>query len=76
VSSDWIRRVVCRHERHTEPDELGSALCQDCGGLVTVTLTRAAFDQAVEAVRRQPHIRACVDAGDGWICAPGCPARR
>lgn len=62
----------CLHRTYSAPDELGEAICFECGARVSVVLTPASISRAAETVRRGRHSRLCVDTPHGWVCATDC----
>lgn len=69
----------CQHKTHSGPDEMGDAVCADCGASVRVVLTEAGFMDAVDSVYRNygrvSHSKRCVRLDRGWICADDCKLR-
>jgi hypothetical protein len=51
VSEFW-RRVACAHSQVSAPDEMGDAICADCGATVRVVLTDAAIMDTIGSVYR------------------------
>lgn len=71
---------TCPHRQTSPPDELGDAICGDCGQTVRVTLTGAALLDLADTVYRdlghgRRHSKRCVRLPDRtWLCAEGCSA--
>lgn len=68
----------CAHSQTSPPDEMGDAICGDCGATVRVKLTEAAFMDTIDTVYRdfgggRRHSKRCVRLPDQqWVCADDC----
>lgn len=74
------KAMLCPHTQHSPPDEMGAAICGNCGSTVRVKFTRAGFMDAVDSVYRNfgmvSHSKRCVRLDDQrWVCADDCEMR-
>jgi hypothetical protein len=81
VREQFWRRAACAHLQTSAPDEMGDAICADCGASVRVVLTQAAFMDTIDSVYRgfgggRRHSKRCVRLeGGGFLCADDCRVR-
>lgn len=71
---------ACAHAQTSPPDEMGEAICGDCGHVVRTTLTLANLTDTFERVLRdhgqgRRHSMRCVRSDLGWICGDDCRMR-
>jgi hypothetical protein len=77
MSDLWFPQF-CDHKQTSPVDEMGDAICADCGKVIRKVLTEAGFMEAANAVYRDyghfgHHSKRCVHLEDGgWICASDC----
>lgn len=70
---------MCPHQNYSSPDEMGDAICADCGRVIRVALTLPAMLEFKRTIERNygsySHSKKCVQYGrHSWVCDKDCPA--
>jgi hypothetical protein len=74
---NW-KQISCLHKQTSPPDEMGDAICADCGARVRIVLTEAAFMDTIDTIWRDHgrfgrHSKRCVRLENGdCLCSDDC----